>query len=615
MPCSFCGNQFTIFKRKRSCASCHFLYCSSCLGKKKKNFCLRCELIFLSSSKRELMELKTKDLIFFLQSRKINFAGIVEKEELCNLILYELRSHAYSSASSPTSSTPNGGDFDANYAHSFDQIKQTCQNIFTSLSDKIASDFQKTTCFNQSAGQNTKPPNVTTQQPRARNSGQYPGTSFAATSSYAPPSSSSATTTTPLFSQQSKPPQQQTQPNPTTSEQAKESTHLLDCECSDEEMDEICEKRQNIIDTDTNKLKKAKLSNSSSMNSSSFEEVNVAKQQSDDDWQIIEPKPQTSSGNDADEANPTGYQPSSQSGASSHIFSSEMFQSSCANHQEKLPLPRRRCSDSSLLNMKKSKSINIDISSFNPGQSSATSEVKAIKVSCKKCGKTKTKIKNEIMKLSEQLKSSNRTEDEINAKIKEFMDYLESKSQPSEVTETDISEASSQPNTNNDNIQTSTPQEEVADNVFDENEGINVYATSSDTETMGSSQQPQQPSSSDPPKRFISLEDIHSSADLEMMSVKQLKEILMLNRVDFKGCCEKNELKERVKRLWESHVSAPPSDRLSSVDLCKICMDAPIECVFLECGHSLGCISCCKVLSECPVCRQFVVRLVRIFKS
>jgi hypothetical protein len=105
------------------------------------------------------------------------------------------------------------------------------------------------------------------------------------------------------------------------------------------------------------------------------------------------------------------------------------------------------------------------------------------------------------------------------------------------------------------------------------------------------------------------------SAELEMMTVKQLKEILMLNRVDFKGCCEKNELKERVQRLWESHVTAPPSDRLSSGDLCKICMDAPIECVFLECGHSLGCISCCKVLSECPICRQFIVRVVRIFKS
>jgi hypothetical protein len=47
------------------------------------------------------------------------------------------------------------------------------------------------------------------------------------------------------------------------------------------------------------------------------------------------------------------------------------------------------------------------------------------------------------------------------------------------------------------------------------------------------------------------------SADLEAMTVKQLKELLMLNRVDFKGCCEKAELKERAQRLWESYNAAP----------------------------------------------------------
>lgn len=39
--------------------------------------------------------------------------------------------------------------------------------------------------------------------------------------------------------------------------------------------------------------------------------------------------------------------------------------------------------------------------------------------------------------------------------------------------------------------------------------------------------------------------------------MKQLKEILMLNRVDFKGCCEKTELLERVKRLWNELHSCP----------------------------------------------------------
>lgn len=47
------------------------------------------------------------------------------------------------------------------------------------------------------------------------------------------------------------------------------------------------------------------------------------------------------------------------------------------------------------------------------------------------------------------------------------------------------------------------------------------------------------------------------SADLDVLSVKQLKELLMLNRVDFKGCCEKPELRERVLRLWRDFKSIP----------------------------------------------------------
>lgn len=45
--------------------------------------------------------------------------------------------------------------------------------------------------------------------------------------------------------------------------------------------------------------------------------------------------------------------------------------------------------------------------------------------------------------------------------------------------------------------------------------------------------------------------------ELEDLSVKQLKEVLMLNRVDFKGCCEKSELLERVQRLWDDLQNCP----------------------------------------------------------
>lgn len=201
------------------------------------------------------------------------------------------------------------------------------------------------------------------------------------------------------------------------------------------------------------------------------------------------------------------------------------------------------------------------MSSFDPSQSG--SEVKKLKISCNKCGKAKSNIKKEILKLSEQLKSSNKSEVEVNAKIREFLDYLESKSQPSEMTETEDSQM--QTNQNEEGarfIPTSTSHDEIEENIFDENEGINVYPSTEEHESLST------------PRRFISLDDIHSrwvqinaisvklnycyilSDDLESLSVKQLKEILMLNRVDFKGCCEKQELKERVERLWQDHVAA-----------------------------------------------------------
>lgn len=95
------------------------------------------ELKYQTAHKREFL---LQDLIFYLQSKKINIAGIVEKEELANLIINHVNSNSYyetTGTHSSSSTTPNN-DFE-NYAQSFDQIKQTCQNLFTSISDKISS--------------------------------------------------------------------------------------------------------------------------------------------------------------------------------------------------------------------------------------------------------------------------------------------------------------------------------------------------------------------------------------------------------------------------------------------------------------------------------------------
>nr|XP_057926783.1 E3 ubiquitin-protein ligase RNF34a isoform X3 [Doryrhamphus excisus] len=142
-----------------------------------------------------------------------------------------------------------------------------------------------------------------------------------------------------------------------------------------------------------------------------------------------------------------------------------------------------------------------------------------------------------------------------------------------------------------------------------------------------------------------SLSDISSLRDIEGLSVRQLKEILARNFVNYSGCCEKWELVERVSRLYrETEENRKSLENVSSTvtkvvafpppicngaigdgekgpmlfhdeNLCRICMDAVIDCVLLECGHMVTCTKCGKRMSECPICRQYVVRAVHVFKS
>uniref|UniRef100_H9GU76 RING-type domain-containing protein n=1 Tax=Anolis carolinensis TaxID=28377 RepID=H9GU76_ANOCA len=117
-----------------------------------------------------------------------------------------------------------------------------------------------------------------------------------------------------------------------------------------------------------------------------------------------------------------------------------------------------------------------------------------------------------------------------------------------------------------------------------------------------------------------SLSDISSLDDIERLSVRQLKEILARNFVNYSGCCEKWELVEKVSRLYREHETnhrtreKPPLNEEED-NLCRICMDAVIDCVLLECGHMVTCTKCGKRMSECPICRQYVVRAVHVFKS
>ncbi|XP_032667891.1 E3 ubiquitin-protein ligase RNF34 isoform X2 [Odontomachus brunneus] len=114
----------------------------------------------------------------------------------------------------------------------------------------------------------------------------------------------------------------------------------------------------------------------------------------------------------------------------------------------------------------------------------------------------------------------------------------------------------------------------------------------------------------------VQLSDIKKASELEYLSIKQLKSLLSINRVDYKGCIERQELLNRVSRLWQEYKqSREDVEKLSEEEICKICWDAPIECVILECGHMACCINCGKRMYECPICKQYVVRVVRFFKA
>jgi hypothetical protein len=225
---------------------------------------------------------------------------------------------------------------------------------------------------------------------------------------------------------------------------------------------------------------------------SSFEDIAVYKQ-SDDDWQLIDKSP--------------NCKPESSSFVSENQLQTEnisgvtsILDSSTVNQNWK-KMSRRR-SESSIIGLMVQNNRNVDASLLiaNVGNDR---DVKNLKISCRKCGKTKSKIKEEIIKLSEQLKSSNQSDEQIKTKIDEFMDYLETKSQTSEMTETE----ESQQNNNDTNFDVafvphSASHDEIEGNIFDENEGINVYATQSVLNEPSCSKNVS--------KRFISLDDINS---------------------------------------------------------------------------------------------------------
>ena len=52
--------------------------------------------------------------------------------------------------------------------------------------------------------------------------------------------------------------------------------------------------------------------------------------------------------------------------------------------------------------------------------------------------------------------------------------------------------------------------------------------------------------------KWGSMEQIRDEQDIQVLSVLELKQILTANFIDYRGCCEKKELIDKVKMLYHS---------------------------------------------------------------
>ena len=96
-----------------------------------------------------------------------------------------------------------------------------------------------------------------------------------------------------------------------------------------------------------------------------------------------------------------------------------------------------------------------------------------------------------------------------------------------------------------------------------------------------------------------------------------MKEVLEMCGLQIKEEASQEELLKLLKQLWLHGERSPALAENKYVaddeaSKCKVCMDADIDCVILDCGHLVSCNQCGKKLTECPICRQQVLEVLSV---
>jgi len=121
------------------------------------------------------------------------------------------------------------------------------------------------------------------------------------------------------------------------------------------------------------------------------------------------------------------------------------------------------------------------------------------------------------------------------------------------------------------------------------------------------------------PAHHAYLADIKTEDDLLKLSEKQMKEVLEMCGIEISENANQEKLMEMLQKLWLHGGERIPSLMEAKyvfdeeeASKCKVCMDADIDCVILDCGHLVTCNQCGKKLTECPICRQKVLEVLTV---
>jgi hypothetical protein len=68
--------------------------------------------------------------------------------------------------------------------------------------------------------------------------------------------------------------------------------------------------------------------------------------------------------------------------------------------------------------------------------------------------------------------------------------------------------------------------------------------------------------------------------------------------------------KKELVKPEKKELKKPEDDKC-----CVICEERPVEVALLECGHMSFCQKCAEPLKECPICRQNIIRFIRIYQN